>query len=173
MAAMDLINTALSVGSGGVFGLIGAIAGKVTNYFQEKQRQAFEEKKWKYETDLLKLNMQADSQKAEHELAVTNQKGSWDGLKASYDFAKTSDTHKVVTDIKALFRPFLTTLLWIISAWMFFQIKGGAADQWFTGNPEAVAITRYMVYTVFFSASTSTAWWFGDRALSPPQLKHK
>jgi len=32
-------------------------------------------------------------------------------------------------------------------------------------------MTRYIVYSMVFSAATATVWWFGDRALTPPNMK--
>ena len=40
--------------------------------------------------------------------------------------------------------------------------------------PEAAAgLLRYIVFSVVFSFSTAVAWWFGDRALTPPGAKHR
>lgn len=169
----DILGLGASVASGGLFGLFGSLLGSVAKFFHEKQRQAFEEKKWTYETDLLRLQMEAKAKETEQELAVVSQEGSWSGLKASIAAeTQIGPTHKWVTDIKALFRPFLTIALWIISAWVFWKIGEGGLDKWFQQG-EANNLVKYMVYTVFFSASTATAWWFGDRALTPPHLKHR
>ena len=37
---------------------------------------------------------------------------------------------------------------------------------------DMAALIRYMVFSVFFCASTPTVWWFGDRALTPPSMKN-
>ena len=77
--------------------------------------------------------------------------------------------------VRALFRPILTMALWGLSIFVFRQIVsafGGEANvlaQVFT-NAEINEIMKYMVYTVFFCASTATTWWFGDRAFTPPGM---
>jgi len=169
----SIISGALTVGSGGIFGLFGSAIGVVAKYFQEKQRQNWEVQKWGHETKMLELNMKAKAQETEQELAIVAQEGSWKGLEASIEAAASmKPVHPITNDIKCLFRPFLTTVLWILAGWVFYKIYSGDLKGWIT-KADALSLIKYMVHTVFFAASTATVWWFGDRALAPPGAKNK
>ena len=146
------------------------MAGK---YFQEKQRQNWVKEKWLHETKLLELQMQAKVVETEQELAIVSQEGAWVGLKESLRGDQSiKNVHRWVNDIRALFRPFLTVLLWGIAAWIFWQVTSGALVEWLK-DTDIAELIRYMVFSVFFSAGTATVWWYGDRALSPPSLKNR
>jgi len=169
----DIFGIGASVASGGIFGLVGSIIGTASKYFHNRQQQAFEKEKWTHETSLLKLQMQAGAEETEQEVALASQQGSWQGLAESYKaVAAIGQTHGWVNDIRALFRPALTLILWALAGWIFYQIGRQNFSQWLQQGDEQ-ALVQYMVYTVFFSSSTATAWWFGDRALSPPKYKHR
>jgi len=168
-----ILTGALTVGSGGIFGLFGSAIGVVAKFFQEKQRQEWEKKKWDHETTMLKLNMEAQAKETEQELAIVAQEGSWKGLSDSLKAdASITPVHPITNDLKCLFRPFLTVVLWILAAYVFYMIISGGLKNYIE-TAEAVALIKYMVHTVFFAASTATVWWFGDRALAPPGTKNK
>ena len=165
---IDGLGAALSVSSGGLFGLIGSAVGVVAKYFQERQRQKWEKEKWAHEKDLLKLQMERGDRETENELAIVEANGSWGGLRDSIQAAgKITDVHRWVNDIRALFRLILTLVLWGIATWMFCQVVDGKLQVWFS-EMEIKDIVRYMVYSTFFMAGTAAGWWFGDRALTPP-----
>ena len=172
---MDILGLGASVASGGLFGLIGSIIGVGAKYFQEKQRQAWEEKKWAQEQAMFELNMQAKAAETEQELAIVSQEGSWRGLEASHEAAASvKNVHTFVNDIRALFRPALTIMLWVISAWIFSKIVSGSVDAWLTGkSPQIVSLVEYMVFSTYFATGTATVWWFGDRALTPASMKNR
>jgi len=141
--------------SGGVFGIIGTVLGRVSYFFERKQIFAQEQARWIHERELHNLNMQARAQEMEIELAFMTQQGSWRGLEASIN----ADRHigqaaQWVINCLRLVRPLLTLLLWIITAWIFTQ----------TQNP---AIGEAAV----FAATAATLWWFGDRAPKPKHIK--
>jgi hypothetical protein len=162
-----------SVASGGIFGLLGSIIGVGAKYFQEKQRQSWQQKKWLHETKLLELQMQARATETEQELAIVSQEGAWAGLRESHRTEQSiKNVHVWVNDIRALFRPVLTIFLWVIAAWIFWLVVGGSLIEWLK-EVDIKDILRYMIFSVFFSASTATVWWFGDRALSPPGHKNR
>ena len=81
------------------------------------------------------------------------------------------------SNIKALFRPFLTTALVGIMAYIFIELWSGMLGA--EGNQLMVLFTetevkdmlRYVIYSTVFSATTSVVWWYGDRALTPPHMK--
>lgn len=170
---IDTAGAALSVASGGIFGLIGSIIGIVTKYYQTKQEHAWQKEKWAHEKDLLELNMRASSAETENELAIVSQTGSWSGLTESLRAEQAIGTvHMFVNDVRALFRPFLTVALWVLGAWVFYHVVIGSLATWLA-EADIKDIIRYMVYTVFFCAASATMWWFGDRALSPPGMKSR
>jgi len=169
----NFLGTAVSVGSGGLFGLLGAVVGQVSKYFHTKAEQEFQREKWNHETKLLELQMKARAAETEQELAIVSQSGSWRGLEQSLAAdAAVTPVSTWVRDAKALFRPFLTISLWALAGFVFVKIVNGGMKNIFTGV-EIQEIIRYMVYSVFFCASTATTWWFGDRALSPPAMKNR
>jgi len=163
---------AASVGSGGIFGILGAGIGQVFKLYQRKQDRIDEQSKRDHAIALYKLNMQAKAQETEQELAIVSQAGAWAGLKESIDAdARIPVTGKAAT-IKALFRPFITTALWCLAGWVFYEVVSGELRVWFV-ETEIKEIIKYMVYSVFFTASSATLWWFGDRAFTPPEFKNR
>lgn len=171
---MDFLSDILGgVASGGIFGLVGSIIGVGAKYFQEKQRQAWEQKKWDHESKLLELQMQVRAAETEQELAIVSQTGAWAGLDDSLRADRSvKDVHTWVNDLRALFRPALTVLLWAIGTLVFYLVVCGALIDWLKGVDIADLI-RYMVFSVFFSASTATVWLFSDHALTPPAMKNR
>ncbi|MGH1371146.1 MAG: hypothetical protein ACRBBW_03865 [Cellvibrionaceae bacterium] len=167
----DLIGVGASAGAGGLFGLFGALAGQVSKYLQEKQRQEWERAKWDREERMLHLQMQARKAETEQEVLIANSEGSWRGLEASHSSAVDMPSYRWVAAAKSLFRPLLTIALWVLAAWVFHLVTAKANDL-FT-EIELKDLVRYMVYSIFFSAMTAGVWWFGDRALTPPQLKNR
>lgn len=166
----DIFGLSASAASGGLFGFVGSVVGQVSKYFQEKQRQEWEKKKWEHEESLLKLQMQSKQLETEAELAIIAQEGSFKGLETSIQ----DSSHSVsdwVSDLKGVFRPALTLILWALASFVFFEIINSVTD--FLSTKEKNELVKYMVYSIFFTACTATAWWFGDRALTPPQFKNK
>ncbi len=164
----DILSAVGTAASGGIFGAAGAFGSSVVKYFQRKQEQKFEKEEWVHEADMVRLQME-----------VASQKGSWDGLKVSYEAeAKHLDTYKWVNAIKSLFRPFLTTCLVVVTYLLFIDILRGLAGEdialskIFTGA-ELKEILRYIVYSLVFSTATAIAWWFCERALAPPGMKNR
>lgn len=64
-----------------------------------------------------------------------------------------------VAAVRALTRPALTLLLWLLLAGLFLTAMVGRLE------PElATKVVSTALDTVAFAASTAMAWWFGDRA---------
>ena len=169
----DVLGAAGSVAGGGIFGIFGAVAGQVSKYFTKKQEQKFEILKWDHEKGLLELNMRAMQQETEQELAIVSQQGAWKGLDSAVQAdAMLSPVSAIARDIKALFRPFLTLSLWIIAGWVFYKVLL-SAQMGVLSSEEIRELIKYMVYSVFFAATTATVFWFGDRAMTPPNLKNR
>lgn len=173
--------TALSAAGGGIFGFIGSAVGGVFKYFQTKQQQKFEEKKWTHELRLIDKEHERGREEDEHELAVISQQGAWSGLNTSIQAeASGGETYKWVNAIKALYRPLLTTGL-VLIAYMIFKdlsamMTGTGTSVLAPGvfTPEqARELLVYNVNSLVFSASTAVVWWFGDRAFAPPGMKNR
>ena len=92
--------------------------------------------------------MVLEAMRAAEQLAETS--GSWAGLAASLQAeAAIDDSYAWVNAVRALTRPVLTLLLWLIT-WLVF-----------VASPEAEQVK--IVETSTFAATAATLWWFGDR----------
>ncbi len=165
-----ILGGVVSAGSGGVLGIAGSL---VSKYFKGREQRAdrtFEEKKWAHEIELHKLQQATRGQESEEELELLRTQGSQQGMLESIRAeAAIGPTSVWVNNFKACWRPLLTLLLWVLAALIFYDIDG-PRWQGILEPQDIIALLRYMVYSVFFCASTATTWWFGDRALSPPKL---
>ncbi len=150
---MDIGTLTTTALSGGIFGILGTVAGRVAGYFEKKQSFKQDEKRWAHESALLELQMKAKTQETEHEVLLANTSGGWDGLRASLEAeSNIGESYKWVNAVRALTRPTLTFLLWLITATVFFA------------SPNDVLAAR-IADTITFAATAATLWWFGDRAL--------
>jgi hypothetical protein len=136
----------LSLFGGGVTGLFGTLLGRVANIFEKKQERAFILEKYQLDAKLRSIE-------TEKQLELTYLNTSQKALNASYKHDSSilvkSDW---VNNIRALVRPVLTFLLWLLVAAIFF-------------NLEAVDDEKgLIVETVIYAATTATVWWFGDRS---------
>lgn len=147
----DVIGVAASAAGGGVFGLLGTVMGRIAGFLERRQSIAHEERRWRHEIDLLQLQQAVAVQEAEAELAATEAEGSWSGLTASLAAeAAIGPSYKWVNAMRALTRPLLTLLLWVITIVI-----------WFTADlSERATLTE----TATFAATAATLWWFGDRS---------
>jgi len=144
--------TALTLGldaaAGGLFGIVGTALGRFAGYFEQKQQNVQERARWGHEYKLHELNMAAQHQETELELALSAQQGSWAGLEASIKAeAALGKASQWVINILRLVRPAITFILWLITAAIFLITQESA-------------ITEAAV----FAATAATLWWFGDRA---------
>ncbi len=146
----DWFGLAASAAGGGVFGVIGTALGRVAGYFEQRQSNAFEEKRWTHELSLKRMAMELSQQEADTELSLAEQKGRWAGLSSSLSAdAAIPDSYPFVNAVRALTRPTLTLLLWVITTLVFFNVE---AD-----------LRARITETAVFAATAATLWWFGDR----------
>ena len=153
-----------NIASGGLLGLVGSLTGGVLKYFQTRQAQKFEELKWAHELKLLEIQGKRELAENEHELALSDSRGSWEGLEASIG-VEEKDSYRWVHAVKALFRPALTTGLFVLV----YLIYGDLPS--LLPADEARDVSQYIVKSIVFAASTAGVWWFGDRAFAPPGTK--
>lgn len=150
----DLLGVTASAASGGLFGLVGTALGRVAGFFERRQSHAHERARWAHESELITLHQAAARQETEAELALTETRGSWQGLSASMAAeAAIAPSYKWVDAVRGLTRPFLTLLLWLIAAGIW--IGATEADR------------AAIVETASFAATAATLWWFGDRGPKP------
>ncbi len=179
---MDLLTGALSLltggAAGGLFGLIGALAGSWMKQRAIRAERDFKKEQWAYELDLQRLNMEARAQETEQELAIVSQEGSWDGLDRStrHDTVLIEHSPGWVNAVKSLFRPVLTLVLQGVQAWIIWLLATGNAQMieiLIAEASPAAELLRYAVYSLVFAAQTAVVWWFGDRAFAPPGMKNR
>jgi len=171
---LSLLGAGASVASGGIFGLVGSVFTTWQKGKQIKLQMAERAQDRVHEKEMFRLQMEAKSQE-----------GSWHTLKATHE-ADTAlaqqENYKWVRAVKTLFRPALTGGLWGAVAWELNLILTGAltvfvdeavSKQAVFTPTEIVELVRYIVYSTVFSATTATTWWFGERALTMPEMKNR
>jgi hypothetical protein len=136
----------LSLFGGGVTGLFGTLVGRVASIFEKKQERAFILEKYQLDAKLRSIE-------TEKQLELTYLNTSQKSLQASYKHDSSIIVKSEwINNIRALVRPVLTLLLWLLVAAIFF-------------NLEAVDDEKgLIVETVIYAATTATVWWFGDRS---------
>ena len=162
---------------GGITGLIGSLVNRGFGIWElrEKRRDrqleiAHAERGWGHETELHKLQMQARAAETEAELAVAEAalqtaavQGSWAGLNASIAAeARIADGYRWVSATRALVRPALTVLLWLLTLALFAMALAGKLPV-----QTAAEVVETVVQAATYGAVTALAWWFGDRAPRP------
>lgn len=146
----DLMNMAASAAGGGVFGLIGSLVGRAAGLVEQRQTFAQERARWQHEEKIAELDEVARQQAATADLALAREEGRMTGLAASIAAeAAIGESYNWVNAVRALTRPCLTLLLWLITFGVF--LRADALDR------------AAIIETVTFAATAATLWWFGDR----------
>lgn len=151
------LSTLLSGAGGGLVGFLGPIVSKAIGIWEARERRKDramemeqEQKRWSHETDLLELQMKAKAEETEQAIAIKDTEGSWQALGASYAAeAAIGQSYRWVDAARALTRPALTLMLWVIVAMAWF---GATLEQ-----------QQVLIDTIVFSATAATLWWFGTR----------
>ena len=169
---MDILSTLGELlggaASGGLFGLLGSIVGVGAKWLQERQRQQWQREKWSHEEALLRLEMQRGAAETEQELLIVQEKAAALAKVKSYDLQITAGpVSRWVNDIRSLFRPGLTVFLWIVVGVLMWMLLGGGLSGIIDAQ-DAIALVDYAIRLAIFAASAATVWWFGDRAMQPP-----
>ena len=178
---MDFLSGALDLLTGGVagglFGLIGSLAGAWLKERAIKAEREFKKEQWAYDLQLQQLNMQARAAETEQELAIVSQEGAWTGLEQSMRQETVLIEHSPgwVNAVKSLFRPMLTLVLQGVQAWVIWLLVSGSAQmvEILVNASPTTELLRYAVYSLVFAAQTAVVWWFGDRAFAPPGMKNR
>jgi hypothetical protein len=146
----DIIGLAASAAGGGIFGLLGTVIGRVAGLFERRQEYTQEQARWAHETAVIELQMRAQALAAEGQARLAETSGAWRGLAASIEAdASIEASYRWVNAVRALTRPLLTFILWLITGLVYL---GAAAEA-----------KASIVETTTFAATAATLWWFGDR----------
>jgi hypothetical protein len=154
----DLTELSASAVSGGLFGMLGTVFGRLIGIFERREARkdrameiAHDEKRWGHEKDLLALQAQARAAETEQELLLADARGSWAALTASQQAeASIAPSYRWVDAVRALTRPVLTLLLAL-----------GLYLTFLTAGPDLKA---RVAESLAFAATAAILWWFGDRA---------
>jgi hypothetical protein len=168
MDTMTLAAGGLSGGAlGAAFGALGSILNRGFGLFEMREKRkdrqvelSHEKERWAHETALGDQAKSARAEEARNALALARDQGSWAGLKASVEAeAAIAASWPWVAAVRALTRPALTVLLWLLYALIFIAAATGGLDA-----QAASSVVAGAVDTISFSAATALTWWFGDRA---------
>ncbi len=150
----DIIGLAASAAGGGVFGLIGTVIGRIAGVVERRQDNAQEQARWRHEAALMELQMKARASELAGQQSLAQTSGAWAGLAASMAAeAAIGESYRWVSAVRALTRPLLTLLLWLITSLVYFSAAADARAS--------------IVETATFAATAATLWWFGDRGVKP------
>lgn len=146
----DIIGLAASAAGGGVFGLIGTVIGRVAGLIERRQDNTQERARWAHDAAIQEARMREMAAATEAQINLADAAGAWRGLAASMEAeASIGESYKWVNAVRALTRPLLTLLLWVITGLVYL----GASAEARVG----------IVETATFAATAATLWWFGDR----------
>jgi hypothetical protein len=172
---LEILGLGASAASGGLFGVLGAAFGSWMKHKERKQKAIEQQAQREHELKLIELHQQGASQEA-----------AWTGMttsiQAQMELDKIQTNIPIVVAVKSLFRPFLTLFLWLAVGWSMHLVLMGSlnhylelahANQTLFSQEELTALVKYVIYSTVFSATTATTWWFGERALSLPEVKNR
>jgi hypothetical protein len=197
---MDTGTVLATAVSGGVTGILGTVIGKVVGIFEAKEARKTLEVQYKHQTaleelqqkgkaiqnahekELHTLQMAAKKEETESEIkllasrtasqtSLTNLEASWQGLKdsiAAEAGLNDLDIPQWVHTVRAMVRPTLTAVLWILYTAIFWKMTAESVA-WMVPE-ERTDLLGYMTYTVVYTTSAITLWWFGDRAPKPKAM---
>jgi len=175
---MSILDSVLSVLSGGFTGILGTAIQSVYQYKTRKLDIELEKSKAANELEQRKLDIEQTKQEwaSRTQIAEITAHGEVDKadaetLSESYQLEpeqyaeKTLLTHAqnwlfvVVDTLKALIRPSLTIYLCIITSLIYFQTRGLIN----TNQGDSFALLEKLVNTILYVTTTCILWWFGSR----------
>ena len=165
-----------NVATGGLFGLAGSLIGVVAKGFHAKQAAKERASEREHELTLIRISMEQGQHETEDELQILKMQNQGRAKEASYTTSiAVAGVSQWVNNVRALFRPLLTVLLNIAAIAVLFYLVNSAEklSAYLLLDTPVSSLVSYTIQSLFFASSTATVWWFGDRALTPPELKHK
>lgn len=167
----ELLGLAPAAVGGGVFGLVGSLLGRGLGIFEAKQRRLEKAQDHAHEIALLDKQREIKQAETENEIALEDAKGKWGGLSESIRAEAANVSYKWVAATKSMVRVVMTPTLWFLVGWIVYLLKNGDLAAYMDAG-EASALIAYVVKSIIFTATTATAWWFGDRAPTRPSDRH-
>lgn len=128
------------------FRSIGGVIGRAAGLVERRQERARRE----HEARILDAQMRAKQQASEADLRLADTSGAWRGLEASLAAeAAIGESYQWGYAVRALTRPLLTLLLWLITGPVFLGRGAAARGEIFE--------------TATFAATAAMLWWLGHR----------
>ena len=164
---MDLIGAAGGGALGAAFGARGSVLNGGFGLLESRERRmdrhlelAHEKERWAHVGELAQTQRDARADEARQALATSDSQGSWAGLAGSIAAeAAVGASWPWVAAVRALTRPALTVMLWLLYALLFVAAAAGGLQ-----DDTAASVISGAAETISFSAATALTWWFGDRA---------
>jgi hypothetical protein len=161
---MDIADIGTSAISGGLLGTLGTALGRLTGYFEQRADNAQQRERWAHELRLEEARGNRAAETADAAQSAAQQESRFQGLTESLrNDAGLESGYRWVSAVRALVRPVLTPLLWLLYLVVFFTIMSGATDDYIADGLES-EFMGYFISNIAFTASAATLWWFGDRA---------
>jgi len=147
---LDIIGTVLT---GGATGIIGTVIGKAFSFVDSWQKEKAADKEHTRAIELYKLQAELKLEEREQEMENQMQVAEIGLRSASYghDQSMGKSSRWAVNTLRMV-RPALTGGLIILVGIIYFRTED-------LGQQEVI------IQSVIYMASSSTLWWFGDRAL--------
>lgn len=163
----ELIDFGASAVTGGALGVLGTAIGRLAGFFERRQDHAQERERWSHERLMAEAEGARTERAEQRESEQALAEASYAGLRSSLEAeAAIRASYPWVEAVRALVRPVLTPLLWLLYLVVFFAVMEGQAERYLT--PEAQGdFVGYFIANVAFAATAATLWWFGDRAPPP------
>ena len=166
----ELIGIGASALGGSGLGIIGSLLGRGLGIFEKIQNRKTLVLTHAHELSLLQEQRQAKQEETEQEIRIADTTGSWKGLSESHRAdAAITGTSRWVANCRAMVRVILTPSLIVMVGGVLWMLTHGDLDTYLTSG-EVFYLVSYTVKSIVFMASTSVAWWFGDRAPRPKGL---
>ena len=146
-----MLDTLMTVLTGGATGIIGSIMGKAFSFLDFWVEEKKADKDHARTLELLELQNKIGAEESERELAISEANAAADIRAASYTHdSATGVGSSWVVNVLRLVRPVLTFTLIVLVGMIYFN------------EP----ITRDMIEaSCLYMMSSAVLWWFGDRAL--------
>ena len=147
---LDIIGTVLT---GGATGIIGTVIGKAFSFVDSWQKEKAADKEHTRAIELYKLQAELKLEEREQEMENQMQVAEIGLRSASYGHDQTmGKSSRWAVNTLRMVRPALTGGLIILVGIIYFRTED-------LGQQEVI------IQSVIYMASSSTLWWFGDRAL--------
>ena len=164
---MDLIGVAGGGALGAAFGALGSVLNRGFGLLETRERRkdrhqelAHEKERWAHESQMAEAQRDARADEARQALEAADRQGAWAGLTGSIAAeAAIGASWPWVAAVRALTRPALTVMLWLLYAMLFLAAAAGGLQA-----DTAASVIAGAAETISFSAATALTWWFGDRA---------